>query len=62
MVGFSDASITFDANNIWGNWNGLSFTADTVVGINVNDVPEPSGLALLGLAVAGLGFARRKSA
>jgi len=37
-----------------------SFVAGT--GINVNVVPEPTSLALVGLAIAGLGFASRRKA
>jgi hypothetical protein len=59
MAGFDASRITFDADNIWVNWTGLSFTADTVVSLDLQGgsqtVPDPgSSLLLLGLGLVGL--------
>ena len=58
LVGFSAANITFDGDNIFINWQGLSFTSETVVSLDlVGSVPEPSTglLVLLGVSLfAGL--------
>jgi hypothetical protein len=48
--------LTFDADNIWVNWAGLSFDTNTIVSIDINGgsgVPEPG---TLGLMAAGLGL------
>lgn len=49
-IGFRVANITGDNVTM------------TVNGLNVAEVPEPSSIALLGLAMAGLAFTRRKRA
>lgn len=53
-----------DGSSINVNYNLSSFTASSVININPQStqVPEPGMLALFGLGVAGLGFARSKLA
>jgi hypothetical protein len=70
-VGFDASRITFDADNIWVNMQGLSTAStdslsldvafDTVQPPNPNPTPEPATLALLGLGLLGLGALRRKA-
>jgi VCBS repeat-containing protein len=39
MVGLTADRITFDADNIWVNWNGLSFNSDTLIKLDVTFAP-----------------------
>jgi hypothetical protein len=60
MVGFDASRITFDADNIYVNFQGLSYTADTIVSLDVSDgesaVPEPASIAVWS-AIACVGSA-----
>lgn len=64
MVGLDASRLSFTADTIALNWQGLSFDADTRVVLNVvtgNPVPEPGTLPLLGAALLGIAFIRRNS-
>jgi hypothetical protein len=50
MVGFDASRISFDADHIYVNWQGLSFDNSTVVSLDLNGsgaVPEPASWALM---------------
>lgn len=54
-----NSDIWNDWNSLTANWEGqLTITGEAVVGV----LPEPGTLAVLGLGLAGIGFARRKRA
>ncbi len=62
MVGFSLSNITVLADEIWVNWQGLSFDANTIVSLDLNTsaVPVPAALFLFAPALLGfLGFRRK---
>jgi len=54
-----NSDIWNDWNSLTANWQGqLTITGEAVVGV----LPEPGTLAVLGLGLAGIGYARRKRA
>jgi hypothetical protein len=62
MVGFSLSNITVLADEIWVNWQGLSFDANTIVSLDINTsaVPVPAALFLFAPALLGfIGFRRK---
>jgi hypothetical protein len=65
MAGLGADRMTFDANNIWLNWQGLSYQSDTFVSLEITsssgEVPEPSTLALAGIGLLAFSRLRRKA-
>lgn len=56
---FHTVSLDFGANGIRTDF---AFDQDTDNDQRLNEIPEPGSMALVGLALAGLGFARRRRA
>jgi hypothetical protein len=54
--------ISFNADNIWINMGGVQEDESSSFAIDVafEQVPEPSIIALFGLGLVGIGFARRR--
>lgn len=62
MDGFNASRISFDHDSVAVNWAGLTFNGSTRVVLNVDSgtVPEPASYALVAVALAGLGLAKRR--
>lgn len=56
MVGFDLSLITVLADEIWVNWQGLSFNSDTIVSLDINPSAVPIPAAAFMFAPALLGF------
>lgn len=60
MPGLDAGRISFDANNIWVNWQGLIATSNTVVSLDVSTVPEPGSATLIILGLGALLLRRKR--
>jgi len=63
LVGFDDSRISFNATELFLNWQGLSYQNGDVVSIHfesVTTVPEPTSIALLGAGIVTIGVWRRR--
>jgi hypothetical protein len=59
MSGFDNSRVSFDTDQIFINWNGLSYVNGTVVTVDFASVPEPATMAVLGAGLLGLAAVRR---
>ena len=63
MGGFTASDVSFDANNIFLNFNSTGFDASTLVVLDVafapSAVPAPASLMLVALGLIGITAARR---
>ena len=65
VTGLLASVVTFNADNIWVNWQGITFQNGDSVSIDINggsgnSVPEPSSIALLAIALVAAGSRSRK--
>jgi hypothetical protein len=64
MTGFDNSRASFSANEIFVNWQGLSYADGSVVKINFefepSAVPIPGTVWMMGLGLLGLGYARMR--
>ena len=58
LAGFNSSRVSFDADNIYVNWQGLTAVPSQIVSLDVQftEVPEPATLALVGLSGLELSF------
>ena len=65
MIGLDSSRLSFDANNLYVNWQGLNFDTNTFVNLDVNGasspVPEPATMTLFGMGAFGLIARYRRS-
>lgn len=59
LAGLDSSRINYDNDNIFINWRGLSFNTDTLVLLDVNPIPEPASLMLMGIGLLSLGVVGR---
>ncbi|HEV2677135.1 MAG TPA: PEP-CTERM sorting domain-containing protein [Aliidongia sp.] len=60
LVGLTDADLSVSGNTFALNWAGLSFSPDTVLILDVANVPEPAALPLVCAGLVGLSRMRRR--